>query len=299
MADLAGLYAALPTAFDAALAYDGTAQKALAHHAIGLGLDGLFVGGSTAEVHSLTVEERLASLRDVAEAAAGRVRLVAQVGAMREADVAPLAEAAAEAGFHAVASTPPFYAPIGPAERRAYFVRLVDASPLPVMLYHIPSLSGVQLGHAELLDLLALDGIAGMKLSSDDLALVQKAKRVCPDKLVLFGTDALLGLALCAGADGGVGSSYCLFGRQIVAIRNAVRAGDLAEMRRLQAAVNAGIAAVDGAGVFPAIKTALTAMGVPVGPTRPPLQMPDSATTERLLRALEPLLSPSPTDRHA
>ena len=295
MVDLAGLYAALPTAFDAALAYAPSGQKALARHAIGLGLDGLFVGGSTAEVHSLTLAERLAALRDVAEAAAGEVRLVAQVGAMREADVAPLAEAAAAAGFDAVASTPPFYAPIGPAERRDYFGRLVQASPLPVMLYHIPSLTGLHLDHTELLDLLGLDGIVGMKLSSDDLALVQKAKRAWPDKLVLFGTDALLGLALCAGADGGVGSSYTLFGRQIIAIRNAVRAGDLVEMRRLQAAVNKGIEAVDGAGVFPAIKTALAAMGVPVGPVRPPLRMPETAA--RLLETLGPLLSANPTGR--
>ena len=297
MADLAGLYAALPTAFDAALAYDPSGQKALARHAIGLGLDGLFVGGSTAEVHSLTLEERLASLRDVAEAAAGTVRLVAQVGAMREGEVATLAAAAAQSGFDAVASTPPFYAPIGPDERRAYFRRLTAVSPLPVMLYHIPSLTGVLLDHAELLSLLALDGVVGMKLSSDDLALVQKAKQACPDKLVLFGTDALLGLALCAGADGGVGSSYTLFGRQIVAIRNAVQAGDLAEMRRLQAAVNAGIEAVDGAGVFPAIKAALASLGVPAGPTRPPLQMPEGAAAARLLEVLGPLLSPSPVDR--
>jgi dihydrodipicolinate synthase/N-acetylneuraminate lyase len=70
MAELAGLYAALPTAFDVSLAYDGTAQAALARHARSLGMEGFFVGDSTAEVHSLSLGERLAGLRDEAEALA-------------------------------------------------------------------------------------------------------------------------------------------------------------------------------------------------------------------------------------
>jgi N-acetylneuraminate lyase len=290
MADLAGLYAALPTAFDAAFAYDGRAQAALARHAVALGLEGVFVGGSTAEVHGLTLDERVAALRDVTEALGPGTRRIAHVAAMRMADVLALTRAAAELGYDAVASTPPFYLPFTAADRRGYFMDLIDASPLPVFLYHIPSLTGLALSHGELLDLLALPGIVGMKLSSDDIGLVQKAKTRHPEKLVLFGSDNLLVPALAAGADGGVGSTYNLFGRRIVALRDAVAAGDLPRARTLQAEVNAGIEALVEAGVFPALKAGLAMAGVPCGACRPPARPLDAAAVAHLRERLDRLV---------
>jgi N-acetylneuraminate lyase len=286
MADLTGLYAALPTAFDAAFAYDGPAQAALARHAAGLGLEGVFVGGSTAEVHGLTLDERVEALGDVSEALGPGTRRIAHVAAMRMADVLALTRAAGELGYDAVASTPPFYLPFTAADRRGYFEDLVAASRLPVFLYHIPSLTGLALSHAELLDLLALDGIVGMKLSSDDIGLVQKAKTRLPEKLVLFGSDNLLLPALAAGADGGVGSTYNLFGRRIVGLRDAVAAGDLPRARTLQAEVNAGIEALVEAGVFPALKAGLAAAGVPCGACRPPARPLGGAAASRLQERL-------------
>lgn len=290
MVELAGLYAALPTAFDSAFAYDGEAQTALARHAVRLGMDGVFVGGSTAEVHSLTLDERIAALRDVAATLGSDTRLIAHVAAMRFADVRALTAAAAELGYAAIASTPPFYLPFSAAERRGYFEDLVAASRLPVFLYHIPSLTGLNLPQAEILDLLALPGIVGMKLSAADIGLVLRAKAAQPEKLVLFGSDDLLLPALAAGADGGVGSTYNLFGRRIVALRDAVKAGELDRARRLQAEINAGIAMLVEAGVFPALKAGLAAAGVACGACRPPARSLDEATTSRLLERLEPFL---------
>ncbi len=290
MVELAGLYAALPTAFDAAFAYDGEAQTALARHAVRLGMDGVFVGGSTAEVHGLTLDERIAALRDVAAALGSNTRLIAHVAAMRHTDVRALTAAAAELGYAAIASTPPFYLPFSAAERRGYFEDLVAASRLPVFLYHIPSLTGLNLPQAEILDLLALPGIVGMKLSAADIGLVLRAKAAEPAKLVLFGSDDLLLPALAAGADGGVGSTYNLFGRRIVALRDAVKAGELDRARRLQAEINAGIAVLVEAGVFPALKAGLAAAGVACGACRPPARPLDEAATARLLERLEPLI---------
>ncbi len=291
MAELAGLYAALPTAFDASFAYDGTAQAALARHARSLGMEGVFVGGSTAEVHSLSLGERLAALRDVAEALPSGIRRIAHVGAMQLDDVLALTDAAAELGYDAVASTPPFYSPYSAADRRWFFELLVERSRLPVFFYHIPSLTGLALPQAEVLELLALPGIVGMKLSHSDIDLVLRAKAAMPGKLVLFGSDNLLLPALAAGADGGVGSTYNLFGRQIVGLRDAVAAGDLGLARRLQAEINSGIAALVEAGVFPALKAGLAAMGVPCGACRPPARPLDEAVAARLRERLQPLIS--------
>ncbi len=290
MADLAGLYAALPTAFAADFAYDGTAQAALARHAVALGMEGVFVGGSTAEVHQLTLAEREAQLADVVAAVGDQARCIAHVAAMRMEDTLTLTSTAERLGYHAVASTPPFYSPFQAADRRAFFVDLVRATRLPVFLYHIPSLTGLALGHDELLDLMGLDGIVGMKLSASDIELVQKVKTRMPEKLVLFGSDQLLLPALAAGADGGVGSTYNLFGRRIVGLRDAVRAGELGHARRLQAEINRGIAALVAESVFPALKAGLAMAGVPCGPCRPPALPLDAAALGRLHQGLEGLI---------
>lgn len=291
MADLAGLYAALPTAFDAAFTYDGAAQAALAENAVAMGLDGVFVGGSTAEVHSLTLAEREAQLADVVDAVGDRARCIAHVAAMRMADVLALARTAAELGYAAIASTPPFYLPFTAADRLGYFRDLVAASALPVFFYHIPSLTGVDLDKGEILAILALPGVVGMKLSAADIGLVLAAKSRLPDKLVLFGSDELLLPALAAGADGGVGSTYNLFGRRIVALRDAVAAGDLARARTLQAEINDGIEALVEAGVFPALKAGLAAIDLPCGACRPPARPLEPAAARRLQERLAPLLA--------
>lgn len=290
MADLAGLYAALPTAFDTNFAYDGRAQAALARHAAQLGMEGVFVGGSTAEVHGLTLDERLAQLGDVVAAVGDRVHCIAHVGAMRMADALALTRAAAELGYAAVASTPPFYLPFTAADRRGFFADLVAASPLPVFLYHIPSLTGLALSQSEILDLMGLPGIVGMKLSASDIGLVLRAKAMFAEKLVLFGSDDLLLPALAAGADGGVGSTYNLFGRRIVGLRDAVRAGDLGHARTLQAEINQGIEALVEAGVFPALKAGLAMAGVACGACRPPARALDAAAASRLRERLASLL---------
>lgn len=290
MASLAGLYTALPTAFDSTFAYDGRAQADLARHAVSLGVEGVFAGGSTAEVHELTLDERLAQLRDVVEAVGATATCIAHVGAMRIEDALALTRAAAELGYAAVASTPPFYGPFSAADRRWYFEHLVETSPLPVFLYHIPSLTGISPPQAEILDLLALPGIVGMKLSSSDIGLVLAAKATLPEKLVLFGSDELLLPALAAGADGGVGSTYNLFGRRIVALRDAVAANEIARARVLQAEINSGIDALIEAGVFPALKAGLAAMGVPCGGCRPPARPLGEAAAARLRERLAPLI---------
>jgi N-acetylneuraminate lyase len=134
-------------------------------------------------------------------------------------------------------------------------------------------------------------GIVGMKLGASDIDLVLRAKSAMPGKLVLFGSDDLLLPALAAGADGGVGSTYNLFGRQIVGLRDAVAAGELNLARRLQAEINSGIAILVEAGVFPALKAGLTAMGVPCGACRPPARPLDEAVAATLRERLQPLIS--------
>jgi N-acetylneuraminate lyase len=290
MRRLAGLYAALPSAFDSDGRLDWAAQQAVARHAIGLGVDGLFVGGSTAEVHSLDLAERLAQLEQVADAARGQARLIAHVGSLRLADSLRLARAADVAGYDAVASTTPFYTPYRPAERRLFVERLAGEQGLPVFAYHIPGLTGVPLPVPELLDLLSIGNVVGMKYTHSDLLGFLRLRRERPDATLLFGSDELLALALAAGADGGVGSTYNLFGRHYVEMRRLVAAGNVGAAVALQQRLAPAIDALIEVGVFQGIKVVLKGLGVDCGACRPPQLMPAPAAAEALFARLRPLL---------
>lgn len=290
MRPLDGLYAALPTAFAADGTFSADGQRAVARHAVDLGLDGVFVGGSTAEVHSLDLTERQAQLDAVAAAVGDRCRLIAHVGSLRLADALHLARAAAAAGYRAVASTTPFYSPYTPAERRLFIARLAGEQPLPLFVYHIRGLTGVPLAAAELLDLLAVAGVVGMKYTHHDLLAFLRLRRERPDATLLFGCDELLSLALAAGADGGIGSTYNLLGRHYVAMRRLVAAGEFDAAVALQQRLAPAIEALVRAGVFAGVKLVLRSRGVPCGECRPPHLSPAPEAAAALLREIAPLL---------
>jgi N-acetylneuraminate lyase len=106
---LGGIAPALVTPFDERLELDCERARPLLDFLLGAGVDGLYVGGSTGEGFLQSLEERAEYLRWVAGVVKGRVTLIAHVGAISTREAVRLAEIAADAGYDAVAATPPFY----------------------------------------------------------------------------------------------------------------------------------------------------------------------------------------------
>ncbi len=99
-----------------------------------------------------------------------------------------------------------------------------------------------------------------------------------PGSTYFFGFDEIYLGAAALGTDGGIGTTYNVLGRLYVALDGAVRAGDLARARDLQATSAEFVAGLQEVGVLPGMKAALRACGVECGPTRAPLapQLPDA-----------------------
>lgn len=95
---LRGVLTALTTPFDAEENIDYEALGRIVDRSIDGGVDGLVVGGSTAEFATMSGEERQAMLEFVIERTAGRVPIVAQTGATSTRDAIRHSRAAQEAG---------------------------------------------------------------------------------------------------------------------------------------------------------------------------------------------------------
>jgi N-acetylneuraminate lyase len=235
----------------------------LVDRALGHGLDGIYVGGSTGESLLLSVEERELVFRDVAQAAAGRGALLGHVGAISTREAERLARCCAQSGYDAVSAIPPIYFRHSKSAVRDYYAAIVQAAGgLPLVVYNVPAMTGIQFNLSDLKDLLGLPGVIGVKQTMVDMYQMEQLRRAFPDLLLLNGFDEMLLAGLVSGANGGIGSTYGLMGHRWVEMRRRIEAGDLRGAFEIQSQGNAVIDVLVEFGVFPSLKYLLAKLGV-------------------------------------
>ena len=260
---LAGLHAALMTPYDEAGEISRLCLKRLVDRAFAQGLDGIYVGGSTGESLLLGADEREQVFRDAAEAAAGRGALIGHVGAISTREAERLARCCAANGYHAVSAIPPIYFRHSKTAVRDYYAAIVAAAGgLPLIVYNVPAMTGLQFSLADLLDLLRLPGVIGVKQTTNDMYQMEQLRRAFPELLLLNGFDEMLLAGLVSGANGGIGSTYGLMGHRWVELRRRLAAGDVHGALEIQSRCNAVIDVLVEFGVFPALKYVMARMGI-------------------------------------
>ncbi|MFT6301241.1 MAG: N-acetylneuraminate lyase [Granulosicoccus sp.] len=277
-----GIHAAMLTPFhdDESIAVEGIGP--LVDYILANGVDGLYAGGSSGECILQSRPERELLLRELAHYAKGKCTLIAHVGAASTADAVAMAKVAAQSGYDYVSAIPPYYYPHSKAGIADYYKAIVDASGIPLIIYNIPALTGVDIGTDGLLDLLEDDRIAGVKFTATDLFQFWKLRRSAPDKSFFFGTDEMFLAAVATGADGGIGSTYNLIGNVYVGICEAITAGDIEKARQLQSVSNELVQVLLTTGVLPGLKHSLNRLGVTVGRCRQPFTTPSSESLAQL-----------------
>lgn len=267
-----------PMTADGALDYD--AAQRLAEHLVDRGNDGLVISGTTGESPTTTDEEKEQLLRAVVEAVGDRAHVVAGAGTNDTAHSIELAKQAEKTGVTGLLVVTPYYSKPPQAGLLMHFERVADATGLPVMLYDIPARSGVPITTETLLRAAEHDRIVAVKDAKGDLHETSKVL-AATDLAYYCGEDAINLAMLAIGAIGFVSVVAHVCAAEYVAMLRAVDAGDLAEARRINAAV---LPAVRGVmtrtqGAIMA-KAALEMLGVlPTRATRPPLV---DATDEQL-----------------
>ena len=286
----AGLYPALLTPFDACDRVNPEALAKLVEFNIRRGADGFYVAGSTAEVFMLTPEERRLVYRTVAEAAGGRVRLIAHIGAISTADTVAYGEFAASLGYDAISAVAPFYYKFGFGQIKEHYFAVQRAVGLPMLVYNFPGNSGVNLTADQIGEFLSDDGFIGMKHTSSDYFALQTVKSRYPGKVIYNGYDEMFLCGLAMGADGGVGSTYNFMVDKFVKIRKLFSEGDTKGALAVQDTVNRIIASLIKIGVAEGEKEVLCRLGIDLGRARSPYRAPDAAMRKRIDEEILPLL---------
>ena len=287
-APLAGLLLPVTTPFtaDGAVAPDRLAAQIEVYARYPL--SGVILFGTTGEGPLLSDDETGPLLEAARAALPGEWKLVAQVGRESVRGACAAAERAAAGGADMLLCLPSRYYPVGAAGQAAYYRAVRRATDLPLLAYHIPQRSHVDLP-AELLLELAADGtLAGIKDSAGDLALEATLRGSAgPDFAILDGKASVLAASLAGGADGAILAVADVAPEAALAVMDAHRAGDLPGA----AAAGARLAALGEClgprfGV-PGIKAAIDLRGWPGGgPPRLPLLPLDAAARNEVAAAL-------------
>ena len=223
-----------PMTRDGAVDYD--AVQRLAAHLVDRGNDGLVISGTTGESPTTTDEEKERLLRAVVEAVGERAYVVAGVGTNDTAHTVELARQAEKAGATGMLVVTPYYNKPPQSGLLAHFTAVADATGLPAMLYDIPARAGVAIDTETLLRLAEHDRIVALKDAKGELFKTATVLANC-DLAVYSGEDALNLPLFAIGAVGAVSVVGHVCAAEYAAMIRAVDSGDLAEARRINAAV--------------------------------------------------------------
>ncbi len=273
---LTGLIPAVFTPFDEKGAVNFERIRPYADKLVADGADGVFVCGSTGECTSMTIDERKRVLEAWIAAAEGRMRIIAHVGGICQTDCVELARHAAEQGVDAVGAIAPFYFKPATVEQLVDFYRPIAAAvaPIPFYMYHMPSVTGVNLPMKEFLEKgsKAMPNLAGIKFTANDFMEMLECIRLDDGRFdILNGFDEMLLCGLTVGACGGVGSTYNYTLKTYRGICDAFAAGDIEQARALQQeAVDIVRVIIRHGGGVRGGKAIMNHLGYACGDCRPP-----------------------------
>ena len=253
---------AMVTAFDAEGSVDLEGTARVAGHLAANGHDGIVVSGTTGESPVTSTEEDAAILRAVVEAVGDRLTVVAGVGTNDTAHSVELTVQAEKLGADGVLLVTPYYSKPSQEGVAAHFEAVADASGLPVMLYDIPSRTGIPITEQTYARVARNERIVAVKDAVGDL---YRGVRIMADTgLAVYSGDDVLNLGwLTHGGCGVVSVVGHVAGNEYAAMVEAIDAGDLSKAlgiyRRLVPVVDAMMNKAPGAVMA---KSAMQLLGV-------------------------------------
>lgn len=294
--NLRGLLLPVPTPFEAGGEVDVRALHVNIARWNETGVRGYVVLGSTGEAAHLDERER----RMVIEAAraATPAQMTFIVGAGQPSTRATIAEtrSAAAAGAEAVLVITPYYyrGAMTAAALVDHYRAVADASPVPVVLYSMPQLTGIALAPETIAQLSEHENIIGVKDSSGDIVNLAETRRLVPrDFAVLVGHGAAFYPGLCMGAMGGILAAGCVAPEAALVILRAVAAGDHERARDMQQKFGPLAQAVTARYGIGGLKAALEMRGYCGGPVRAPLKDASPEARHEIKNLLDAVMSAS------
>jgi len=222
-----GVMPAMTTAFDKDSKVD---HAFLARHAQWLvknGCSGIVSLGSLGEAPTLAFQEKVEILKTVVAALDGKAPTVAAISALSTGEAVELAKAAHAVGCSGLMILPPYVYKGDWRETKAHVAAILEATPLPGLLYNNPVAYGTDFLPEQVAELAhEYASLAAVKESSTDVRRVSAIRALIGDRLALFvGVDDAIVEGIAAGAVGWIAGLVNALPRESVDLFNLATAG--------------------------------------------------------------------------
>jgi 4-hydroxy-tetrahydrodipicolinate synthase len=233
MSTFSGVITALVTPFrDGAV--DEGALRRLVDDQIANGVDGLVPVGTTGESPTLTFDEHIRVIKVVVEAAKKRVPVIAGTGSNSTREAIELSQAAKHAGADGLLLVTPYYNKPGQDHLYRHFKAVVEAVPLPTVVYNVPGRTSCDLLPDTLVRLCELPQVVAVKeATGSPLRAMQIIARLGDRLTVLSGDDAVAFPLFALGAKGVISVVSNVAPGDFSAMWDAAAAGDWDRARAL------------------------------------------------------------------
>lgn len=247
------------------------------------GINGLVVCGTTGESSTLTDEEHREAIRFAVKQAAGRVPVIAGTGSNDTAYAIELTKEACAAGADAVLVVTPYYNKATQKGLIKIFTAIADASTVPVILYNVPSRTGVNIEPTTVAELAKHPRISAIKDAGGNISKTAELISLCGDNIDVYsGNDDQVIPIMSLGGKGCISVLSNIMPKEAVEMCRLFKEGKTAEAAKMQIdllpLINALFSEVNPIPV----KAAMAAMGFCEDYLRLPLTPMEDGNREKL-----------------
>ena len=166
------------------------------------GTDAIVICGTTGEASTMPDPEHLAAIKFTAERAAGRITVIAGTGSNETAHAIALSKKAEEYGVNGLLQVTPYYNKTTQKGLVEHFTAIANSVKIPIILYNVPSRTGMNISIDTLKKLAEVENIVGIKEASGDIGYVAKIAAEVPELYIYSGNDDMIVPTMSLGGKG-------------------------------------------------------------------------------------------------
>lgn len=233
--DAGEVITAMVTPFNDKREVDYEKVEALASYLVENGSDAILVTGTTGESPTLTFDEEVEIMCSAKRAVNHRGKVIMGTGSNSTETAVMMSKRAEREGADAILSVVPYYNKPSQSGLIEHFSAVAEAVELPVILYNIPSRTGINM-QPETVKTLAkkYSNIVALKQSYSDMDILTELRTLCPADFAIYsGDDSLTLPMLSLGAHGVISVASHLFGNEIKSMVRNFKTGDISTAKNM------------------------------------------------------------------
>ena len=252
------------------------------------GVDSIIVCGTTGEASTMTMQEKIDTIKCAVECSNGRVPVIAGTGSNNTLQAIEMSKKAEELGVDGLLIVTPYYNKTSQQGLIAHYSAIAKEVNLPIILYNVPGRTGLNILPTTCLELSKIDNIVAIKEASGNLSQVAEIAHLCGDNLPIYsGNDDQILPVLSLGGKGVISVLSNVKPKLVCDMVDSFFSGDNTRATRSQLdSIPLTKALFSEVNPIP-VKAALSMIGFDFGKPRLPLVEMQNANKEILKRELE------------